>query len=63
MKKYIAPELRVLSFDACDIIQTSGDTTTTSVPKTVVKGTSTQATPYGAKSFTDAYGEANSILD
>lgn len=55
MKKYIAPEMKVLEFDACDIIQTSAETTTTSVPKVVVKGSGTaqEATATAATSYTD----------
>lgn len=53
MKKYIAPELKVLEFDASDIIQTSAETTTVSVPKTVVKGTTTEATQVATKSYSD----------
>lgn len=62
MKKYIAPELKVLVFDAEDIIKTSG-VVEAAVPKTVVKGTATQATGYGAKSFAETYGATSSILD
>lgn len=62
MKKYIAPELKVLNFDAEDIIQTSA-VVESAVPKTVIKGTATQATGYGARSFTETYGATSSILD
>lgn len=62
MKKYIAPELNVLNFDAEDIIRTSG-VVEAAVPKTVVKGTATQATGYGAKSFAETYGATSSVLD
>lgn len=61
MKKYIAPEIKVLEFDACDIIQTSAETTVVSVPKTVVQGagTSQQATATTATS----YSNVSSILE
>ena len=62
MKKYIAPELKVLTFDAEDIIQTSS-VVETAVPKTVIKGAGTQATGYGATNFSQAYGPAENILD
>ncbi len=62
MKKYIAPALKVLTFDAEDIIQTSS-VVENSIPKTVLKGTDTQATGYGATSFSEAYGTATTILD
>ena len=61
MKKYIAPEMKVLQFDACDIIQTSAETTTASVPKTVVKGSGTaqEAATVG----TTSYSNVSSILE
>lgn len=61
MKNYIAPEMKVLQFDACDIIQTSAETTTTSVPKTVVKGSGTaqEAATVG----TTSYSNVSSILE
>lgn len=60
MKKYIAPEMKILQFDACDIIQTSAETTT-SVPKTVVKGSGTaqEAAAVG----TTNYSNVSSILE
>lgn len=61
MKNYIAPEMKVLQFDACDIIQTSAETTTISVPKTVVKGSGTaqEAATVG----TTSYSNVSSILE
>lgn len=61
MKNYIAPEMKVLQFDACDIIQTSAETTTVSVPKTVVKGSGTaqEAAAVG----TTNYSNVSSILE
>ena len=60
MKKYIAPELKTMVFDACDIIQTSGEeVTTASMPKTVISGTTTEATA----AATTSYSEVSSILE
>ena len=61
MKKYIAPELKTMVFDACDIIQTSGEeTTTASMPKTVISGTSSEIT---AAASTTSYSDVSSILE
>ena len=61
MKNYIAPEMKVLQFDACDIIQTSAETTTVSVPKTVVKGSGTAET--ATATTATSYSNVSSILE
>lgn len=37
-KKYTSPEIKIVKFEAEDIIQTSGTITTTSMPKTTFEG-------------------------
>ena len=61
MKKYIAPEIKVLQFDGCDIIQTSTETTVASVPKTVVRGSGTSQTAVATTAT--SYSDVASILE